>query len=613
MTQLSLLPCAPEPPASKSEGFKPFDFQSKMIEGVKTRIKLGDDRILVIAGCGAGKTFIAANLIHQCVTSANKRCLFLVDMNCLVDQAIEELHSFGLQPQRFQGKTVPSTGARVVVASLQTIGSWLRRKGEAAVANIIGNPRLLIVDEAHDTAWRKSYEFLDGFLGTNQVIGDGMVERNLNGTIRIGLTATPYRLSSKQNLSQKFQSKVIAPHPPELIKLKRIVPARCFSVSGIFDISELDRKTRGFYDFSETEQTNQATLPENLEFVIEEWKRLGQNRPTVAYCSSVNHARALSEAFDNAGIPSDYQSGSTKFDIRRSQDLALKDGRLKVVCSVGTQTKGWNAPWVSCILLCRVSKSKALVMQCAGRGSRTYPGKSNYIVLDFGDNLSRLEISLNGRQDYFIGEKRQRSSSTGAGFKVCPDCKEVVSIFARICECGYEFHNDDDDGIQFDDDLEDVELREYLSPDEEKAITWFRAKKRAAFRNNISPEIPVSLFIKEYGYVPHDDWHYKAVNVSKSRYTQYVGQFHPDNRIWASTHMRLEFGMDSKIPKQFQLAPNKQWWEVLGVSKNAHHNDVKHAYLKLCKQYHPDVSGIEDSECKMKIINAAYDRYKSSR
>lgn len=49
-------------------------------------------------------------------------------------------------------------------------------------------------------------------------------------------------------------------------------------------------------------------------------------------------------------------------------------------------------------------------------------------------------------------------------------------------------------------------------------------------------------------------------------------------------------------------------YKVLGLDRNATDDEVKIAYRKLAKQYHPDANpGDKNAEQKMKEINAAYD------
>lgn len=50
----------------------------------------------------------------------------------------------------------------------------------------------------------------------------------------------------------------------------------------------------------------------------------------------------------------------------------------------------------------------------------------------------------------------------------------------------------------------------------------------------------------------------------------------------------------------------KSYYDILGVNKNASQSDIKSAYRKLSKQYHPDVNKSPDAEEKFKEINEAY-------
>ena len=50
----------------------------------------------------------------------------------------------------------------------------------------------------------------------------------------------------------------------------------------------------------------------------------------------------------------------------------------------------------------------------------------------------------------------------------------------------------------------------------------------------------------------------------------------------------------------------KDYYEVLGVSKNASQDEIKGAFRKLAKKYHPDVSKEPDAEAKFKEAQEAY-------
>ncbi|WP_103897655.1 molecular chaperone DnaJ [Rickettsia fournieri] len=58
---------------------------------------------------------------------------------------------------------------------------------------------------------------------------------------------------------------------------------------------------------------------------------------------------------------------------------------------------------------------------------------------------------------------------------------------------------------------------------------------------------------------------------------------------------------------------SQNYYQILGVSKTASQADLKKAYLKLAKQYHPDTTDAKDAEKKFKEINAAYDVLKDEQ
>ena len=55
------------------------------------------------------------------------------------------------------------------------------------------------------------------------------------------------------------------------------------------------------------------------------------------------------------------------------------------------------------------------------------------------------------------------------------------------------------------------------------------------------------------------------------------------------------------------MADKRDYYEVLGVAKNASDAELKKAYRKLAKKYHPDVNpGDKEAEAKFKEATEAY-------
>jgi len=55
------------------------------------------------------------------------------------------------------------------------------------------------------------------------------------------------------------------------------------------------------------------------------------------------------------------------------------------------------------------------------------------------------------------------------------------------------------------------------------------------------------------------------------------------------------------------MADKRDYYDVLGVAKNASDDEIKKAYRTLAKKYHPDVSSEKDAEAKFKEVQEAYD------
>ncbi|PSB30172.1 DEAD/DEAH box helicase [Stenomitos frigidus] len=570
-------------PLQVAPAIKLRDYQQKIVGKTYGLVREGSTSVLIVAVMGAGKTVIASWMMRDAVTKG-RRCVFLVPLTVLLEQTDKTLKKLGVHCTILQGDRPVDEAAPVIVASLQTIGSQIR-KGKPLGA-ILGCVDLVMVDEAHVAAFHTTY---------------GDIETAFPKAIRIGLTATPWRLSKKEWLGQKFSGLVEGPQPPEIIKLGGALPCRGFTIGGVLDLETL-RVRQG--EFVDTDVADQACRDEALDHILSEWRRLCNGCATLMVGATVEQARKTCEWFNKNGIAAELIVGSTTKEEREAIFERVRRGITQVICSVGCLTAGFDLPAISAILYVRATKSRALFQQTAGRGSRPHPGKTDYLLLDFGGNLKRFGNPM-GYQDYDISQPAR--DDVPAPTKTCPNCKAEVPQFAQICpHCQFEFSQESAIVVE-QGDLVLAQLNEFADTLTRQKIKQLREWRKEAYQANRSPDWAIEQFVTVFGHNPPGDWLRHAILTDrysqkrKAEFVDYLFRFcNKENRWarqWVAHHLTLEFGeLDT------QITP---WYETLGVDRNASWETVKAAYAAKAEALDPDkVVGV-DLEALQQQLNLA--------
>ncbi len=316
---------------------------------------------LLVAPCGYGKGTLCTDIVADAV-EGGYRVMFVVRGVSLVDDMSQRVTRLGIPHGVLCGGFKRSIHHPVQVASIDTLFRMQQ----------LPRVDLFIVDEA-DQAIAPTFA--------------GTLNRYPNART-VGMTATPIRLDGR-GLGKKsgglFDVMVLGPPEHELIRQGYLVGSHVIGV----DMPEgTDAAVR------KKDQNKIAAIVDQKKLVgdiVQHYQKHAAGRKTAAFGVNIAHANHITERFNEAGIPWAYVDADTSPEARRLiyRDLDREDGTLMGVSSVGCTSVGWDHPIVSCLIAGRPTDSLRLWRQQLGRGSRTHPGKTHFLVLDHSGNTQR--------------------------------------------------------------------------------------------------------------------------------------------------------------------------------------------------------------------------------
>jgi superfamily II DNA or RNA helicase len=100
----------------------------------------------------------------------------------------------------------------------------------------------------------------------------------------------------------------------------------------------------------------------------------------------------MAAAFAADGVPAASIDGETPLAERRALLAAYHRGDIRVVANCAVLTEGFDEPTIDCIVIARPTRSRALYVQCIGRGTRPYPGKADCLLIDMVGATTRHDL-----------------------------------------------------------------------------------------------------------------------------------------------------------------------------------------------------------------------------
>lgn len=295
--------------------------------------------------------------------------------------------------------------------------------------------RLIVFDEAHKAAARKTQKVIEGLMR----MPAGYENRAL-----IGLTATPGRTTEdtydNNLLTNMFGNKLIYIDSTILnqINLGRLKALNTVAETNIIkyfqerhilakmkpqkltyktEFSEKDIKIlssalrdMGFDDKEYTDEQLKV-LARNKERNLAIMSQLRQlyldKKPTIVFACSVDHAKMLAAMLTLEGIPNSLVLGDMEpMDRKHAIDL-FKDRKsgVDIIINYEVLTTGFDSKNIKCVFITRPTKSIVLYSQMLGRGLRgpMMGGNEECDLIDIDDNLQAFdnETAFSHFNDYW--------------------------------------------------------------------------------------------------------------------------------------------------------------------------------------------------------------------
>lgn len=383
-------------------------YQNTAVQGVRDAILEGFRAPLLVSPTGSGKTVIFSYVCKSAVDKGNT-VMVLTHRVELLRQTSAALKQFGVRHGLVNPNYRPNPLAPVQVCTVQTLINRVNRYTP---------PQLIIIDECHHATAGQYRRILEAY--PNAII--------------LGVTATPVRGDGKglgKEAGGVFDCIVHGPTVRELVDLGYLVKPRIFAPPNRIDLSGV--RTR-MGDFKGDDLYEVMKKPSITGDAITEWKRRAQGLPTVVFCTRVEHAMSVAEAFREAGVKAEHVEGAMT-DLERTRILGgLENGSVEVVTSVDLISEGTDIPVIGCAILLRPTQSESLYLQQIGRAMRPFGDQTEAIVLDHAGNTLAHGSPMIER-DWSLDGAEKKKGKRKAQEDRAMQCKQCYAIYDPQPEC----------------------------------------------------------------------------------------------------------------------------------------------------------------------------------
>lgn len=351
------------------EAKKLYPFQEKAVNQIINELKDNGSNynLLYQLPTGGGKTVIFSEIAKSYIAYSGKKVLILTHRIELSVQTSKQLSAIGVNNKVINSevKTLPDQHEYACfIAMVETLNNRLNEDD-----NFIEDVGLVIVDEAHNNSFRKIFHFY----------------KNAN---ILGVTATPLSSNKALPLNDNYDKLLVGESIASLISNNYLSDAETYTYD--VNLHGLKIGSNGDFTVSSSELVyGNHFMQEKLLFAYEE---VAVGQKTLIFNSGIETSIRVYETFIKRGYEIKHLD-STFSDKDRKYILKwFKETPNAILTSVGILTTGFDEPTVETIILNRATRSLTLYHQMIGRGSRRLPNKSQFKLIDLGNNVRRFGL-----------------------------------------------------------------------------------------------------------------------------------------------------------------------------------------------------------------------------
>lgn len=316
---------------------------------------------------GGGKTVIFSEIVRRYLSQNDKKVVVLTHRIELCKQTSKMLKGFNVKNKIINSKIKEMPDQDEYSCFVAMVETLKNRLNDDILK--IDNVGLLIIDEAHFNSFRKLFS-------------------SFENCFILGVTATPLSSNVALPMHENYHELIVGDTIQNLIDKGFLARATTYSYD--VGLSSLKVGINGDYTVKSSDDlyTNMVMQEKLLHAYTE--KSLGKK--TLIFNNGINTSLYVYETFREAGYPIKHLDNTHNNEERKSILKWFKNTPDAILTSVGILTTGFDEPTVETIILNRATKSLTLYFQMIGRGSRKLENKSEFTVIDLGNNAARFGL-----------------------------------------------------------------------------------------------------------------------------------------------------------------------------------------------------------------------------